>query len=261
VYAGIRTFRALEKLPVAANETAEIIKAVNDIFDLLNVRNPAKKMLNAEDLVKLGAFREKVKLWSANGKVLPCFHALLLNLNSTELLTRHLIDNANFKYLLTGRMTQDCLKNFFAQVRSRGGHRNNPSAVEFRFAFRTLSTNMMLTPVTSGNCEYSSDELLMSMSSLSQSAASGRKRKLDDTQNERSTKLVKVAPAEPHVLVECIEDFQVSSLVANVVTYIGGYLLQRIHDACGECMELLTDRSAVVQETHLLCHFKAYRHQ
>ena len=42
------------------------------------------------------------------------------------------------KYLLTNRLNQDCLENFFSIMRSRGGHSDNPNTVELRAAYRSV---------------------------------------------------------------------------------------------------------------------------
>lgn len=44
--------------------------------------------------------------------------------------------NGKFKYLLTYKLSQDHLEVFFSALRSRGGFNNNPSAYQFRNAYR-----------------------------------------------------------------------------------------------------------------------------
>ena len=45
-----------------------------------------------------------------------------------------LVKKGPLKFLLTGRLNQDCLENIFSQIRFKRGHRFNLSAREFRFA-------------------------------------------------------------------------------------------------------------------------------
>ena len=66
----------------------------------------------------------------------------------------------------------------------------------------------------------------------------------------------------PNALVDVIEDFQLSSTVTNIVNYIGGYIVRKIklETKCPDCMSKLTSNSSIVEESNLLCHFKAYKH-
>ena len=73
-------------------------------------------------------------------------------------------------YLLTGCINQDCLENLFSQVRCKGGHRFNTSAREFAFAYRSLTTSMLINPIQSANCIDDQDDLLVSLSNLSKTS-------------------------------------------------------------------------------------------
>ena len=268
MYAGIQTLVALGRMSAEAAETACFLKDVNDVFDFLNVRSvkgdKVNKPLTAahEDIDKLHAFRDKVSLWRTKDKQKqqPCFQALVQSLNATELILQDLVKNGAFTYLLTGRINQDCIENFFSQVRGRGGHRVNPSSREFKFAFRALSTNMFMTPVHGANCMNDKDELLISLSDLSRSSISQKKKDVDV--DERVGKRTKVCNVMPNALVDVIEDFQLSSTVTNIVNYIGGYIVRKIKlgNKCPDCMSKLTSNRSIVEESDLLCHFKAHKH-
>ena len=55
------------------------------------------------------------------------------------------------KYLLTYKFSQDHLELFFALIRSRGGHNNNPSPGQFKATMKCLLTHNKLICVTAGN--------------------------------------------------------------------------------------------------------------
>jgi hypothetical protein len=246
------TLSELGHLPSTAKHTAEFVKMLNDMFDLLNSRNPACGSVSAEDLPKFKVFKEECKQWTAAGKRPPCFEALVQNLTGMEMLIESLLQSQSFDYVLTGRVTQDCLENFFAQVRSRGGNRSNPSAAEFSYAYKALAANLLLTPVKSGNCEVNSDDLLLDLAGLGKGVKTTKK-----------TLPVPVRGDSVSVIeVETIDDFVVSKPVTNVITYIAGYVLQKldIRSRCAECFALLTDNGDIVEDCQLLTHYKVYRH-
>lgn len=263
VYAGMQTLVALGKLESSAAETSQFLKEVNDVFDLLNIRNLKGKNM-CMDIQKIQQVKESVKLWhlKVKGTKPPCFGAMSQSLNALECMIQDLVHNGAFKFLLTGRINQDCLENFFSQVRGKGGHRFNPSAVEFAFAYRSLSATMLLCPVPRANCKSDDDQLLVSLSTMSGKAQKeSRKRKRVENENENEDENpVKVCK----VIVQNIEDFEVSSTVANVVSYVAGYILKKlqISSKCSSCFQsLCTKDYQVVLETDLLCHFKAYKHK
>ena len=46
------------------------------------------------------------------------------------------LQEEGFSYLLTNRLSQDGLENFFSVIRAMGGGNTNPSAAEFACRFR-----------------------------------------------------------------------------------------------------------------------------
>ena len=46
------------------------------------------------------------------------------------------LQEEGFSYILTNRLSQDGLENFFSVVRAMGGANSNPSAAEFACRFR-----------------------------------------------------------------------------------------------------------------------------
>ena len=91
------------------------------MFDFLNVRrlaNKSTKPVCETTMFMFAEFRGNVKLWSLKGssRKMPCFAALLQNLNAMELVAKDVLA-LGAKNVLTGRVNQDCLENFFSQVR------------------------------------------------------------------------------------------------------------------------------------------------
>ena len=64
------------------------------------------------------------------------------------------------------------------------------------------------------------------------------------------------------LVIDVIDDFQLSVTVVNVVAYVAGYIIRKIQlqAKCLECLGKLNDTRLVVPESNLLIHFKAYQH-
>ena len=112
-------------------------------------------------------------------------------------------------YLLTGRINQDCLENLSSQVRCKGEHRFNPSAREFAFAYRSLTTSMLINPIPSANCIDDPDDLLVSLSDLSKTSTNEardlKRRNEERGQGEIPAKQARHSETEP-LVVDVIEE-------------------------------------------------------
>ncbi|ELU16126.1 hypothetical protein CAPTEDRAFT_213058 [Capitella teleta] len=84
-------------------------------FTSMRIKQPLRG--ESSDAAKIRYFISQVETWRVKGKRArqPCFDALLQSLNAMQLLSKELIHEGPFSFLLTGRINQDCLENFFAQ--------------------------------------------------------------------------------------------------------------------------------------------------
>ena len=263
VYAAISTLVSLEKWPGkrCPMGTATFAKTVNDIFDFLNVRSfsKIKQPLRGDsaDAAKIRGFMSEVETWRVKGKVArqPCFEALLQSLNAMLLMSEELIHHGPFQFLLTGRINQDCLENFFAQVRARGGHRINPTSKEFMFAYRAIMANMLMCSVPTANCTADGDFPLSSLKDFASASTSSTstKRPLEDADTPSSQ-----PPPKKRRGMATISDFTLTSPVVNVVAYIGGYVITKVKALhhCQSCLKVVTDSTH--NSTNLLTSFKAF---
>lgn len=161
--AAIRTAVAVSYLPSEASDTADFIELMNNMFDVLNTSkfgsaNTFQVPLSAETPHLFRFLRTAAetfsKLTKSNGKVPPCFKGVILSINSVIAIFETLKDVDGFNFLLTRRLCQDPLENFFSLMRSKGGFNRNPTARSFRLSFRhTLISKMHAGPLT-GNCEH-----------------------------------------------------------------------------------------------------------
>ena len=150
--------------------TANFCKRLNDVFDCLNARsandrNPLKRGLSEKNPQVEKCLRDAVtwfEQWQmSNGKNPDCFNSIILTINATlELWTQ--LKNEGKPYVLTSRLNQDKLENFFGTMRSRSGHNDNPTVMQFRRNFQYALMITLLVPPVGTNCEPDDARLLIS---------------------------------------------------------------------------------------------------
>lgn len=77
-----------------------------------------------------------------------------------------LINNFDFEYVFTRRLTQDCLESLFSAVRVKGGNNTTPDSTKFYSAIRMCVTQQLIVPPASGNRETDACEFLTSCADL-----------------------------------------------------------------------------------------------
>lgn len=159
----------------SACATADFIKAVNDLLDVLNSKFPKHynplKCAFINSIHQAHILENAKEIFSNIRKIShkpdkkisrpPVFDGILLTINSLILLYEHLktFDYTKDQDFLTYRLNQDCLEFFFSVIRRKGGCNTNPSARSFRTIFRSCALNG-LTPSEFSNCENDNDEFL-----------------------------------------------------------------------------------------------------
>jgi len=281
----MRTLVALGQVDANADMTAVFLKSVNDMFDLLNVRvcgsgiRPLTR--GTYEQCRLQKLQQEVLTWKVTDKGAPsrppCFDGFVQAINVALLLREELVMTGRVKFLLTGRMNQDSIENLFSQIRSKGGHRYNPSSKDFRYAYRNLSCQMLLVPVPSANCSSSTEPLLSTLMRMptavvteadtcvpSQSVAHVPSQFVAPVPSQSVAPVYLQRETEAlffRHLLSC-EDFEVPSPVSNVLCYIAGYLVTKLGQIeCTVCIGALqATPSTVVSEQELFTHFKAFTH-
>ncbi|KAF4529911.1 hypothetical protein B566_EDAN018166, partial [Ephemera danica] len=154
-----------------AQDTAAFGTRVNKIFDMLNSRtnfpeNPMERPLSDKnphikrELENALNWLQQIKV--QNGKENPpCIDGLKLTIRSALFLWSDL-KSEGWEFLLTSRLLQDAIENFFAMIRQRGGFRDNPSVREFRYEFRWLIHMLRCNISKRSNCENDDDNMLIS---------------------------------------------------------------------------------------------------
>ena len=144
VAAGITTLARLNHLPMEAISTATFIENMAQLFNALNSSPFLRKQKFRHEITNDSGHIELLKQMNAYLKELHvpdkrqvrCISGWRISINSIVLLWHHLHTQFKFRFLLTNRLNQDCVKNLFSVIGGKGGKRDNPDAREFRAAYR-----------------------------------------------------------------------------------------------------------------------------
>ncbi|CAD7085347.1 unnamed protein product [Hermetia illucens] len=126
---------------------SEFFKLVNDWFDVLNVRVPSADYRERTKAFGLAIDRQikiltdmtqTMRKLRVRGKtlLLPFQKGIIQTNNALVQLFDQLQQNCGTKYILTHRLNQDVLENFFSIIRSKGGLHDHPDQLEFKYRLR-----------------------------------------------------------------------------------------------------------------------------
>lgn len=85
-------------------------------------------------------------------KTIRCLDGWITSINSLIWLWS-VLKEQNFKYILTRRLSQDCIEHFFGMIRQQGGNSKNPTPIQFKRAFKKSFVAKLLEVISQGNCE------------------------------------------------------------------------------------------------------------
>lgn len=161
VASGLYTYAALGGLPKEATATATFVNNMNEIFDVFNssMRNHYRHRKCAIDgsngnLNFLNDMRAWIQSWKLIGtnRQIPSVQGWLMNISSLQALWEDVSSKYNLQYLLTRRINQDCLENFFCCIRKAGGNNYTPNIQQLKSAMKNVVCNSMLSDAYNGNC-------------------------------------------------------------------------------------------------------------
>ena len=141
----------------------------------------------------------------------------------------------HFKFLLTNRLNQDCLDNFFSVIRNRGGHRDNPNSVEFRADYRAVAIDSLFVKSQNTNCIEDIDSFLLKLVNFASSTPSPPV-PLPDTNTALplvSQDLAAVSNMPPNVTPQ-------EGNIINYIVYLAGYVGRKavLKFKCKDCRAL-----------------------
>ncbi|KAL4126963.1 hypothetical protein QTP88_011161 [Uroleucon formosanum] len=154
--------------------TIKFIKYFNDAFDIVNSRSinqyGKSKAICKKNIIEIKEFYEefsnyikKLKLVeNKNGQITHVlilksarkngFLGFLICFESLNSLYNNYLMPVLIDYICFYKLSQDHIELFFGTIRSHGGHNDNPTARQFRSAYRKLLINAKIKDGSLGNC-------------------------------------------------------------------------------------------------------------
>lgn len=161
VFAGMTSMIHRRILKPEAKDTAEFVKNVDEMFDILNI----SKIFGDKD-IRCGQniFKNMhiidAKLQMLNALQIPKYprkepeflHGLKLTLTAIKALCLDL-KKEGYAHIFTRNLQQDCAENFFSKIRMRGGFCQNPTAKMFKTSFKHLFMATFIKHSSNSNVE------------------------------------------------------------------------------------------------------------
>jgi hypothetical protein len=143
---GLRLCVVRKLLPEAALTTAWFLQTINDWFDAMNARFPLASLFKSSNqkVAMLKSMRDLFLNLHFGGRDTwkPIQTGVRLSISTVLDLFDELVVNGSYKYLMTGRLTQDCVENLFSQIRARGDA--HPKPVHLRHCIRLISLSQYM---------------------------------------------------------------------------------------------------------------------
>lgn len=172
MYTCIHTKELLSK---TANNTANFLLNMNNLFDNLNSRtqfSPNPNSCALSDMCKdVENNLQKSVIWikswriSNDTKKIYCFDGLVQTING--ILGLWYNGKEKYPYLLTARVNQDPIENLFSRIRQHRGSDPNPSSKHFRLSLQAVMTASLQKCSERANCEDDDDIFIMDIRSPS----------------------------------------------------------------------------------------------
>ena len=142
----LSTYVALGALPPSAIGTAELKSNFGNIFDCLNSSSLSSPKIYKRAVTKdsphhkfftvMLKFIASIKVVDKQSgedvtNKLRCLRGLTMTLNGLQELWKDLHQHHSLDFLMTRRLNQNPLENFFGLIRQQGGNCDNPSPIQF----------------------------------------------------------------------------------------------------------------------------------
>lgn len=258
VAAGMCTQMSSGFLPTEAIGTIDLIDHFDKLFDILNsstIASPkeyGKAFTGSEKEIKflqdILNFIRTIEVIDENGsrvKSVKCFGCWQITINSIMQLWDTL-KSYNFMYVLTRRLNQDCVENFFGSIRQQGGNCLNPTPIQFARAFKKLFSIRFLEQINTTNCAPDKDEMLSEIETATVESV------ISEFVPSSTCKILNI-PNHDYYTLDLPEE--------NAFKYVCGFLIKKcleIH-SCEACITYLKENKTVLDNTTLYCSFRAYK--
>ena len=146
----------------------------------------------------------------------------------------------SLKFLLTNRLNQDCLENFFSIIRFKGGHRDNPDAVQFRGAYRAAAVDSIFIVSQLTNCVEDPDSFLLKLKNVTNSVPTNS--------DAPGTSF----PSAAFDLLRVASYPVISPAESDIIVYLAGYLVKKAlaKFSCCDCINIVVSQEIGDSQAH-----------
>ena len=237
--------------------TVTFIKTFDHLFDILNSKNPLannyKAPLRESNRCKWQSFLNRSLQYIQDLK-LPTgtsilkskrktgFLGFVIAIKAFQNLFKHLVTSGKLKYILTYKFSQDHLELFFCALRACGGFNNNPTAQQFRAAYKRLFLRSGIK-ACGGNCEAKDETNMLDM--LDNFAVANENINLTNSALIRKYDLIEKVPVKnEHDYTDAPNIVYLSEYKHAAIQYIAGYVAKSVtkQTLCIKCKKALFDK-------------------
>lgn len=258
VAAALNTLHVLNILPESSLATVEFIQKFDSLFDMFNSSTVTNKksykqaftgtQQQLQFLQKMFDYISALKVVKKNGKditnTVQVFKFWKFNIKSLQSLWIHIQNSLpDMQFLLTRRLNQDALENFFGQIRTLNGAAYIVTPAQFYFGFRKLFSSLYVTTGT-GNCAEDRDVMIMNVNNY-------KAENLHTTLNKQDK-------GKPNLVDD--HDYRNMNLPEqNAIRYVCGYLMQKCikKHSCDICLKYAREYVDLNNNSYY-CFFRAY---
>ena len=251
-YSALLNYICAGRVSSDAFPTANFIKRIDNLFDCFNSLNlyNAKpfKCAMKNDSIHHDFLKDCARMFDrlfyidsrGNAYQPPCFRGWVLTINSLLQVWDELKMVKGVDFLLTRRLSQDCLENLFSVIRGKGGFRDNPGPKHFRDTLKQtmVSSLLNLSQPDGANCQMDTARYIFDMGSMS------------DSKRRSNGQVSSTADANSS---QCDFALSVNDLPQeNILYYVAGVCVKKIlkhHGEC-ECVKALRVMNASLQSTN-----------
>jgi hypothetical protein len=259
-------------LPPEASDTAEFCNTMNNLFDSVNslhFKSDNKyKCAISNTSCHIDYYKEMIA-WFSELKVInnsdktitsniKCINGWMLTLAGISKLWKHLSESCDFSFLISRRLNQDNLENFFGAIRQKGGKCDNPTRFMFGKQFSHVCTSNLITSMPSSNCQQDTDSFLVLMGDLSKNIGSVSDASFSQPQFRPSDSTIdrEVDYVVDKLLVKTNTKHNKNKISvntrtkaeANALFYVLGVLLKKLRSIhkCETCFAVLHSKSKLI---------------
>uniref|UniRef100_A0A147BN90 Putative tick transposon n=1 Tax=Ixodes ricinus TaxID=34613 RepID=A0A147BN90_IXORI len=209
------------KLPVEAETTAWFFDLLRKWHNLMSSRHPVlalskadiSKYEDAVGILHLAQDTVRNMKMGTTSHWKPSQAGLLISTSVVLSLSEELLNRYSYKYVLTGRLNQDCLENIFSVVRLK---KPVPNAYDMKCALKLICVGQFLH--TPKSTSYDIDDSL---------------HLVDLLDPDFKTKPLDFRGDEEHLEDLFLED--ISSVECDILAFFGGFLLKAVLKVAGNC--------------------------